>query len=162
MQMGKTLGLVLAAGALACGRTPASMQMSLPESRRRAITAAVEAVADSVFAAGTRRDVAMYSFYSPDATMLLDGAAVAWTDHQAAAPAFFASLRSAHFRPLAYEVDVLTPTQALWRGRYEYAFTDTSGARISGTGAQTWVLTQRPSGWRIVHAHVSYPPPPPR
>jgi ketosteroid isomerase-like protein len=138
-------------------------QRPLSPARRTAIVDSVRAVADSAFAAGNRRDLErLYSFYSPATTLLHDGTVQDWAVHQASARAFYQTLRSVELRPLDYAIDLLSPTVAVWRGRYAYVLTDTAGHAASGTAAQTWVLTRDAVGWRITHVHISDRLPPPK
>jgi ketosteroid isomerase-like protein len=150
--------LVLAASTLLPYTVAA--QRSLSAAQRAAITDSVGFVADSVFAAGRRRDLdRMFSWYSPSATLLHDGKPEEWKTHQAAARALYNTLRAVDVRPLGHEIEVLSPTVALWRGQYAYSLTDSAGHVIGGSAAQTWVLARENAGWRIVHIHLSDPMP---
>jgi len=152
-----SLVLVFAANALAPHASGA--QVSLSAGQRSAIADSVGSVMDSVFAAGSRPDLnRMYSFFSANTSLLHDGKPEDWKEHQGGTRAFYKTLRSADLRPLAHEIDVLSPTVALWRGQYSYSFADSAGHTISGIAATTWVLARNSSGWHIVHLHMSNPP----
>lgn len=149
---------VLAVAALTLISSTLPAQRLLSATERQAIADSVRVVADSVFAAGRRRDPdRMFSWYSPSATLLHNGTSEDWHAHQIAARALYDTLGAVDVRPLGHEIEVLAPTVALWRGRYSYRITDSAGRVISGDAAQTWIFVREHAGWRIVHIHLSDP-----
>ena len=147
---------------LACTSPPAATPVVMTAHQRAVLADSVRAVADSVFAAGDRRDLdRMFSYYSANTTLLQDGKPDPWPLHQANARAFYATLQDAEVKPLEYSVDVISPTAAIWHGTYWYKLTDKAGKVIQGSAASTWVFSRESAGWRIVHVHISDPPPPP-
>ena len=147
-----------AAIVLGCSASPPNVPLS--DVQRAAIEDSVRATTDSVFAAGNRKDLdRMFSFYSANTTLLRDGKYEAWAEHQAGARAFYATLKAVDLRALDHTVEVLSPTAAIWRGRYRFSLTPQSGKPIAGTAANTWVLTRETTGWRIIHVHISDPMP---
>ncbi|HET9634655.1 MAG TPA: nuclear transport factor 2 family protein [Gemmatimonadaceae bacterium] len=111
---------------------------------------------DSVFGLSSRPDLdRMYSYFSANTTLLHNGKPEDWKEHQAGTRAFYKTLRSVDMHALAHEIDVLSPTAAVWRGQLSYSFADSTGHLASGIAASTWVLARDISGWRIVHLHMS-------
>jgi hypothetical protein len=102
----------------------------------------------------------MFSYYGANTTLLSDGKSDPWPSHQANARVFYGTLQNAEVKPLEYSVDVLSPTAAVWHGTYSYKLTDKTGKVLQGSAANTWVFSREPTGWRIVHVHISNPPPP--
>ena len=146
----------------ALSRSPPRLmaQVTLSSSQRSAIADSVRRITDSVFAAGRRRDLdRMFSFYGASTTLLHDGKPENWREHQSGARAFYKTLRAVDVHPLDHQIDVLSPTVAVWRGQYAYSFTDTAGHVTAGMAANTWVLVREADGWRIVHVHISDPLP---
>lgn len=143
------------------GLTPytSGAQASLTAVQRSAIADSVTTVMDTVFALSSRRDLdRMYSFFRPNTTVLRDGKPEDWKEHQAGTRSLYRTLRSVDMHPLAHEIDVLSPTSAIWRGQFSYNFADSAGHVTSGIAASTWVLARDSSAWRIVHLHLSDPP----
>ena len=151
------LAIVVVASGLTARTTKA--QVSLSARQRSAIARSVATVMDSVFTLSSRPDLdRMYSFFSANTTVLHNGKPEDWKEHQAGTRALYKTLRSIDMRPSAHEIDVLSPTAAIWRGQFSYSFTDTTGHVTSGLAASTWVLARDRSGWRVVHLHLSDPP----
>jgi len=144
------------------GLTPytSAAQASLTAVQRSAIADSVATVMDTVFALSSRPDLdRMYSFFRANTTLLHNGRPEDWKEHQAGTRSFYRTLRSVDMHPLAHEIDVLSPTAAIWRGQFSYNFIDSVSHVTSGIAASTWVLARDSSGWRIVHLHMSDPPP---
>jgi hypothetical protein len=152
-------GLAIVLGSIGLAPHTSDAQAPLSAVQRSAISDSVATVMDSVFVLSSRPDLdRMYSFFRTNATVLHDGKAEDWKEHQAGTRAFYKTLRSVDMHPLAHEIDVLSPTAAVWRGQFSYTFTDSAGHGASGIAASTWVLARDSSGWRIVHLHLSDPP----
>jgi hypothetical protein len=152
-------GLAIVLGSIGLTPHTSDAQASLSAVQRSAIADSVATVMDSVFALSSRPDLdRMYSFFRANTTVLHNGKPEDWTEHQAGTRAFYGTLRSVDMHPLAHEIDVLSPSAAIWRGQFSYAFTDRAGHVTSGIAASTWVLARDSSGWRIVHLHMSDPP----
>jgi len=150
-------GIVLGSIGLTPHRSDA--QASLSDFQRSAIADSVAIVMDSVFALSSRPDLdRMYTFFRANTSVLHNGKPEDWKEHQAGTRAFYRTLRSVDMHPLAHEIDVLSPTAAIWRGQFSYTFADSAGHVTSGTAASTWVLARDSSGWRIAHLHMSDPP----
>ena len=153
--------IAVAGVAIAVGLIPhvADAQAALSAAQRSAIADSVATVMDSVFGLSSRPDLdRMYTYFSANTTVLHNGKPEDWKEHQAGTRAFYKTLRSVDMHPLAHEIDVLSPTAAIWRGQFSYTFADTAGRVTSGVAASTWVLARFVSGWRVVHLHMSDPP----
>jgi len=152
-------GFTIVLGSFGLPPHTSDAQASLSAFQRSAIADSVAAIMDSVFALSSRPDLdRMYSFFRPNTSVLRNGKTEDWKEHQAGTRAFYKTLRSVDMHPLGHEIDVLSPTAAIWRGQFSYTFTDGEGHVTSGVAASTWVLARDSSGWRIAHLHMSDPP----
>lgn len=159
MRMISVAGLAIVFATIGLTPHTSAAQASLTAVQRSATADTVATVMDTVFALSSRPDLdRMYSFFRANTTVLRNGKPEDWKEHQAATRSFYRTLRSVDMHPLAHEIDVLSPTVAIWRGQFSYNFADTAGHLTSGVAASTWVLARDSSGWRIVHLHMLDPP----